>query len=62
MGIAGTRESVGEGTTFRTGERVFGIVNARSPEGGAQAELVVLPACSVVPNPENVSDPRYRGN
>ena len=56
MEIAGTIEGVGEGTTFRTGERVFGIVNARRPEGGAQAELVVLPAGSVVATPDNISD------
>ena len=56
MEIAGTIESVGEATTFRTGERVFGIVNAHGPEGGAQAELVVLPAGSVVATPDNVSD------
>lgn len=56
MEIAGTIESAGEGTTFRTGERVFGIVNAHGPQGGAQAELVVLPAGSVVGTPDNVSD------
>lgn len=56
MEIAGTIESLGEGTTFRTGERVFGIANAHGPRGGAQAELVVLPAGSVVRTPENVSD------
>ncbi len=56
MEIAGTIESLGEGTTFRTGERVFGIVNASGPEGGAQAELVVLPAGSGVRTPDNVSD------
>jgi NADPH2:quinone reductase len=57
MEIAGTIESVGEDTTFRTGERVFGIANAHSPKGGAQAELVVLPAGSVARTPKNVSDP-----
>lgn len=56
MEIAGTIEGVGEGTAFRTGRRVFGIVDAHGPEGGAQAELVVLPADSVVGTPDNVSD------
>jgi len=56
MEIAGTIEGLGKGTTFRTGERVFGIVDAHGPEGGAQAELVVVPAGSVVRTPENVSD------
>ena len=56
MEIAGTIESLGEGSTFRIGERVFGIVNAHGPEGGAQSELVVVPAGSVVGTPDNVSD------
>ncbi len=56
MEIAGTIESLGQGTAFRTGERVLGIVNAHGPEGGAQAELVALPAGSVVRTPDNISD------
>ena len=57
MEIAGTIESVGEGTTLRAGQRVFGIVDHhRAKGGGAQAELVVLPAGSVVATPDNVSD------
>ena len=56
MEIAGSIESVGEGTTLRTGQRVFGVVNAQGPGGGAQAELVVLPAGAVVATPDNISD------
>ena len=54
--IAGTVESAGTRTSFRTGERVFAIVNPWRPEGGAQAELVVVPAASVARTPENVTD------
>ncbi len=56
MEIAGTIESLGEGTTFRVGQRVFGIVNAHGPQGGAQAEFVALPAGSVVGTPDDISD------
>lgn len=54
--IAGTVEASGPGTKFRAGQRVFGIVNPRRPEGGAQAEFVVLPAASVALTPDNITD------
>lgn len=54
--LAGTIVSVGADTPFRAGQRVFAVVNPRRPEGGAQAELVVVPAASVALTPERVSD------
>jgi NADPH:quinone reductase len=47
MELAGVVDAVGEGTAWRTGDRVMAIVNPRRPGGGAQAELVVVPAASV---------------
>src|SRR5215470_8354890 len=55
MELAGVVDAVGEGTTFRIGERVMAIVNPRRPGGGAQAELVVVPAASVARVPEGTS-------
>jgi NADPH:quinone reductase len=53
---AGTVESVGPGVPrLRPGERVMAVVNPRRPEGGAQAELIVLPAASVVLMPEGAT-------
>jgi NADPH:quinone reductase len=56
MEVAGTIEAVGEGVDFQQGERVFAIVDPRRPEGGAQAEFVVVPAASAVRTPDGVSD------
>ena len=56
MEVAGTVEAVGEGADFPLGERVFAIVNPRRPEGGAQADFVVVPAASAVRTPGGVSD------
>jgi NADPH:quinone reductase-like Zn-dependent oxidoreductase len=56
MEVAGTIEAVGEGAGFQPGERVFAIVNPRRPQGGAQAEFVVVPAASAARTPEGVSD------
>src|SRR5262249_42370133 len=55
MELAGVVEGVGEGATFRLGERVMAIVNPRRPGGGAQAELVVVPAASVAPVPQRTT-------
>src|SRR4030095_3568472 len=55
MELAGVVDAVGEGATFRLGERVMAIVNPRRPGGGAQAELVVVPAASVARVPEGTS-------
>lgn len=52
MDAAGTVESVGSGVDrLRPGEQVMAAVAPRRPDGGAQAELLVLPAASVVPIP-----------
>lgn len=56
MDAAGTVESVGEGVDrLSVGEQVMAAVSPRRPEGGAQAELVVVPAASVVPIPDGVT-------
>ncbi len=52
MDAAGTVESVGEGVDrLSVGDRVMAAVNPRRPEGGAQAELIVVPAASVIAIP-----------
>jgi NADPH2:quinone reductase len=59
MDAAGTVESVGGGPgRLAVGEPVMAVVNPRLPEGGAQAELVVVPAASVVSVPRGVSAPQ----
>ena len=55
MELAGVVDAVGEGTDWHTGDRVMAIVNPRRPGGGAQAELVVVPAASVARVPEGIS-------
>jgi NADPH:quinone reductase-like Zn-dependent oxidoreductase len=55
MELAGVVDAVGEGTSWRAGDRVMAIVNPRRPGGGAQAELVVVPAASVARVPEGTS-------
>lgn len=56
MDAAGTVEALGEGVTgLETGQEVMAVTSPRRPEGGAQAELLVVPAASVVPVPPGVS-------
>lgn len=56
MDAAGTVEAVGEGVRHvRLGEDVMAAVLPRRPDGGAQAEQVVVPAGSVVPIPAGVT-------
>jgi NADPH:quinone reductase len=56
MDAAGTIESIGEGVDrLRIGEQVMAAVSPRRPEGGAQAELLVAPAASVVAIPDGVT-------
>jgi NADPH:quinone reductase len=56
MDAAGTIESVGpEVTELAPGDRVMAAVSPRRPEGGAQAELVVVPAASVVAIPDGAT-------
>src|SRR3954452_14883645 len=52
MDAAGVVESVGEGVDrLAPGDDVMAALTPRRPEGGAQAELVVVPGASVVPVP-----------
>ena len=55
MELAGEIDAVGAGTGWQLGERVLAIVNPRRPGGGAQAELVVVPATSVARVPDGTS-------
>ena len=55
MELAGVVDAVGEGTSWRAGDRVMAIVNPRRPGGGAQAELVVVPSASVARVPDGTS-------
>lgn len=56
MDAAGTVESTGEGVEgFAVGDAVMAALSPRRPEGGAQAELIVVPAASVVPVPGGAS-------
>jgi NADPH2:quinone reductase len=51
MEMAGIVDAVGPGADFRSGDRVMAIVQPMRPQGGAQAEQVVVPADSVAPAP-----------
>lgn len=56
MDAAGIVESVGAGVErLRPGDNVMAAVMPRRPEGGAQAQYIVVPAASVVPVPEGAS-------
>jgi NADPH:quinone reductase-like Zn-dependent oxidoreductase len=55
MELAGVVDAVGDGTPWRVGDRVMAIVNPRRSRGGAQAELVVVPAASVARVPEGTT-------
>jgi NADPH:quinone reductase-like Zn-dependent oxidoreductase len=56
MDAAGAVESVGEGVDrLAPGDEVMAAVTPRRPEGGAQAELIVVPAASVVAIPAGAS-------
>ncbi|HEY6889634.1 MAG TPA: zinc-binding dehydrogenase, partial [Solirubrobacter sp.] len=53
---AGTIEAVGEGVDrFAVGDEVMAVVTPRRPEGGAQSELLVVEASSVVPVPSGAT-------
>lgn len=56
MEAAGEVESVGAGVDrLRVGEQVMAAVNPYRPEGGAQQELLVVPAASVVAIPDGAT-------
>ena len=56
MDAAGTVESVGAGVErLKVGEEVMAAMSPRRPEGGAQAEMVVVPAASVVAIPHGAT-------
>lgn len=56
MDAAGVVEAVGEGVErLAAGDEVMAAVTPRRPDGGAQAELLVAPAASVVPIPDGVT-------
>ena len=56
MDAAGIIESAGPGVArLQIGQKVMAAVMPRRPEGGAQAQHVVVPAASVVPIPDGVS-------
>src|SRR5258708_31752578 len=56
MDAAGVIESLGPGVSrLHPGQKVIAAVNLVRPEGGAQAQHIVLPAASGVPVPEGVS-------
>lgn len=53
---AGTIEAVGSGVSrLHVGQKVMAVAMPRRPEGGAQAQHIVVPAASVAPIPANVS-------
>jgi len=55
MDIAGTVDSVGPGVhRLVVGQQVLAVVKPRRPEGGGQAELVVIPESWAVVAPEGV--------
>jgi NADPH:quinone reductase len=59
MDAAGVIESVGEGVDrLAPGDEVMAVVTPRRPEGGAQAELIVVPAASVVAIPDGRTMPQ----
>ena len=56
MDAAGIIESVGPGVSrLHPGEKVMAAVMPRRPDGGAQAQYIVVPAASVVSIPEGAS-------
>ncbi|MFF8671167.1 NADP-dependent oxidoreductase [Streptomyces sp. NPDC015242] len=48
MDVSGTVDAAGAGTLFALGDRVMAFVDPFRPQGGAQAEYVVVPAADTV--------------
>jgi NADPH2:quinone reductase len=56
MDAAGVVDVLGPGVDrFEVGQEVMAAVSARRPDGGAQQELLVVPAASVVTTPDGAS-------
>lgn len=56
MDAAGVIESTGPGVDrLHPGEEVMAALSPRRPDGGAQAEMIVVPAASVVPIPQGAT-------
>lgn len=56
MDAAGTVESLGAGAQrLHVGQQVMAALTPRRPEGGAQAELIVVPEASAVPIPDGAT-------
>ena len=57
MDVAGIVESIGPDVArVSVGDAVVAVINARGPDGGGQAELVLVPEASVVPAPTGFAD------
>jgi len=54
MEFAGTVDAAGPGVELADGARVMGLMQPRTPRGGAQAEYIVASAQSLVPIPDGV--------
>lgn len=55
MDAAGVVDAVGEGVTWKVGDRVMAIVFPKGPYGGAYAERVVVPAEAVATAPKGAT-------
>lgn len=55
MELAGLLDAAGPGVSWLPGQRVLAIVSPRRPDGGAQAEYVVVPGDSVALVPDGIS-------
>jgi NADPH2:quinone reductase len=55
MELAGTVDAAAPGTGWQAGDRVMAIMSPSAPGGGAQAELVVVPADSVARVPDKIT-------
>lgn len=54
MEFSGYVRATGEGVDIAAGTRVMGVVNPRTPRGGAYAQQIIVPAASVAELPAHV--------